>query len=72
MAPIELLSYAGWAAYLSGAATVVALVSGVLFFTKGQPFGTKNDIASVFQVLFMLPIVLALYYLSSSEAGDSA
>lgn len=60
MAPIELLSYAGWAACLGGAATVITFVSEVLFFTTGQPFGTINDIASVFQVLFMSPIVLAL------------
>jgi hypothetical protein len=61
-------SFAGWAAYLSAAATVVTFVTGILFFTRGQPFGTIQDAASVFQVLFMLPIVLALHHLFRPHA----
>jgi hypothetical protein len=59
----ELLRVAGWAAYLSAAATIVTFVTGILFFSIGQPWGTINDAASVFQVLIMLPIVLALHRL---------
>jgi len=59
----ELLCIAGWAAYLSAAATITTFVTGILFFSVGQPWGTINDAASVFQVLFMLPIVLALHRL---------
>lgn len=55
------LSYAGWCAYVSAAATIVTFVSAVLFFTLGQPFGTLNDVASVVQLIFMLPLVLILY-----------
>jgi hypothetical protein len=57
----ELLPCVSWAAYLSAAATVLTFFTGILFFTVGQPFGTINDAASVFQMLFMLPLALALY-----------
>jgi hypothetical protein len=63
MTAAELLCTAGWAAYLSAAASIVTFVTGILFFSAGQPWGTINDAASVFQVLFMLPIVLALHHL---------
>ncbi len=53
--------YAGWSAYASVAATIVAFIFLVIFFSIGQPFGTLNDIFSVFQVLFMLPLVWYLY-----------
>lgn len=53
--------YAGWAAYASVAATIVSFIFLVVFFSIGQPFGTLNDIFSVFQVLFMLPLVWYLF-----------
>ena len=63
MTATGLLCTAGWAAYLSAAATITTFVTGILFFSAGQPWGTINDAASVFQVLFMLPVVLALHRL---------
>ena len=68
MTATELLCTAGWAAYLSAAATSVTFVTGILFFSAGQPWGTINDAASAFQVLFMLPIVLALHHLFGPSA----
>jgi hypothetical protein len=59
--------YAGWSAYVSAIATIVTFISAILFFSLGQPFGTINDIASVFQVVFMLPLALVLYRLFSSH-----
>jgi hypothetical protein len=59
----QLFRYAGWSAYVSAAGTLATFVSAILFFSLGQPFGTINDIASVFQVIFMLPLALALYQL---------
>jgi hypothetical protein len=72
MMAAELLCTAGWAAYLSAAATVVTFATGILFFSAGQPWGTINDAASVFQVLFMLPVVLALHQLFLLLLGPSA
>jgi hypothetical protein len=56
--------FLGWAAYLSAVATFITLVTGILFFTLGEPFGKINDTASVFQMLFMLPIAAALFLLT--------
>lgn len=50
----------GWFAYLSAAATILTFITGILFFTKGEPFGKINDISSVFQVLFMVPLAILL------------
>jgi len=66
--PVEMLHTVGWAAYLSAAATLVTFVTGILFFTVGQPFGTIQDAASALQVLLMLPIALVLYSLFRSRA----
>jgi hypothetical protein len=62
MISAELLRYVSLAAYLSAAATMLTFVTGILFFSIGQPFGTINDAASAFQMLFMLPLALALYH----------
>jgi hypothetical protein len=56
-----------WSAYLSAAATILTFVTGILFFTVGKPFGKINDIYSIFQMLFMLP--LAVLFLQLSPAG---
>jgi hypothetical protein len=57
----QLFTYAGWSAYMSATATIITFASAILFFSLGQPFGTINDISSVFQVIFMLPLALVLY-----------
>ena len=59
----------GWFAYLSAAATILTFITGILFFSKGEPFGKINDISSVFQVLFMIPV--AVLMLRTGPAGDS-
>lgn len=52
----------GWIAYLSAAATLLTLITGILFFTVGKRFGEPagkiNDVASVFQVLLMIPLAI--------------
>jgi hypothetical protein len=68
MTKSPLFRYAGWSAYVSAAATVVVFVTAILFFAGGGPFGILNDISSVFQVLFMLPVALALYQLLRPSA----
>lgn len=54
---------AGWSAYLSAFFTVLTFLTAMLFFARGQPFGTINDVSSVLQVLLMIPLALALYSL---------
>lgn len=53
----------GWFAYLSAIATVLTFITGVLFFSIGKTFGKINDISSVFQVLFMIPLGMATVHL---------
>jgi hypothetical protein len=57
----------GWLAYLSAAATILTFISGILFFTVGNPFGTINDVSSVFQVMFMIPLAIMFLQLLSSD-----
>jgi hypothetical protein len=59
---------AGSSAYLSAAATLLTLVTGILFFMRGEPFGKINDASSVLQMLFMLPIAVAIFLLTRSIA----
>jgi hypothetical protein len=54
------LQIVGWSAYLSAAATILTFITGILFFSIGQPFGKINDISSVLQVLFMIPLAILL------------
>jgi hypothetical protein len=70
--------YAGWAAYLSGA---IAFVSGVflsLFYlytlapsapgaTSSIDFGILNDIVGLFGTILMLPVPVALYWLTRRQ-----
>jgi hypothetical protein len=58
MEPSLLYQVYGWIAYLSAAATLLTLVTGILFFTVGKPFGKINDISSVLQVLLMIPLAV--------------
>ena len=51
---------AGWSALLAAAATVVGAVFVGLFFSRGEPWGTWNDIASVVLMLAMIPVALVI------------
>jgi hypothetical protein len=54
-----------WSAFLSAAATLLTFITGILFFAKGQPYGSLNDISSIFQVLLMAPLVVLLLSMTS-------
>jgi hypothetical protein len=56
----DILRSVVWLAYASAAATAITFVTGILFFSIGQPFGTIQDAASALQVFFMLPIAVVL------------
>lgn len=60
MSPALLDLFYAWSAFLSAVATLITLVTGILFFARGERFGRINDAASVFQMLLMLPIAAAL------------
>ena len=52
------------AAFLSALATLGTLITGILFFAVHEKYGRSNDIFSVFQSLFMLPLAIAIYLLT--------
>lgn len=62
---IPLSQLYAWSAFLSAAATLLTFITGILFFTKGQPYGNLNDISSIFQVLLMAPLVILLLSMTS-------
>jgi hypothetical protein len=74
-----ILRYAGWSAYLSAILSILATVFLFLFYGVEVPraiaaggegthvFGTLNDITGLFQLLFLLPLTVALYRLSSAR-----
>ena len=51
---------AGWSAILAAAATVIGAVFLGLFFSRGEPWGTLNDIASVVLMPAMIPVALVV------------
>jgi hypothetical protein len=51
---------AGWSAFVAAAATVVGMIALLLFFSRGQPWGTFNDAASVVLMLALIPVALLL------------
>ena len=49
---------AGYSALIAAVATVVGALTIVLFFARGQPWGTINDVSSVVLMLAMIPVAL--------------
>jgi hypothetical protein len=62
----------GWSALLAAVATVVGALFLVLFFAKGQPWGTLNDIASVVLMVATIPVAVALGLLGEGAFGALA
>lgn len=68
MLNVALFRRAGWSAIASAILTILGLVTLILFFSRGQPWGTINDITSIILALSMLPVLLALYSLHQLDA----
>ena len=58
---------AGWSALVAAAATVVGMIALLLFFSRGQPWGTINDAASVVLMLALVPVALAVAVIEAAE-----
>ncbi len=57
---------AGPSALVAAVATVVGAVTLGLFFAKGQPWGTINDVSSIVLMLATIPVALAIAGISSN------
>lgn len=62
---IEWEVLAGLSALIAAAATVLGMIALLLFFSRGQPWGTINDVFSVVLMLAMIPVALGLFALGS-------
>ena len=60
-----LADLAGWSALLAAVSTVVGAALLMLFFMRGQPWGTLNDIASVVLMLATIPVAIAIAVIES-------
>lgn len=54
----DLALVAGVSAFVAAVATVVGAVFLGLFFSKGQPWGTLNDLASIVLMIGTIPVAL--------------
>lgn len=66
---MTLVDLVGWSALLAAVATVVGALFLVLFFAKGQPWGTLNDIASIVLMIATIPVAVALGRLGEGIFG---
>jgi hypothetical protein len=63
---------AGWSALVAAVATLFGALALVLFFTRGQPWGTINDAASVVLMLATIPVALLIAVLESEHQTTGA
>jgi len=63
------LALVGASAFVAAVATVLGAVFLVLFFRRGQPWGTLNDLASIVLMLATIPVAIALALLGEAEFG---
>jgi len=68
MSEIALLRLAGWSAYAAAGATIISFIALFIFFAVGGIFGPINDLFSVFQMLFLIPVALALHQILADLA----
>jgi len=63
---------AGWSALVAAVATVVGAALLMLFFARGEPWGTLNDIASIVLMLATVPVALAIGVIESASMATVA
>lgn len=58
------LRFFGWSAWLNALTTTLVIVTIILFYTVGGPWGLINDAVSVLWMLSYLPLALLFYRLN--------
>jgi hypothetical protein len=53
-------AFAGISALVAAVATVVGAITLGLFFSRGQPWGTRNDVSSIVLMLATIPVAIAV------------
>jgi len=70
MSNTSLSRFAGWSTLVSALATILGLVTLLIFFSQGEPWGTLNDITSVILALSLLPVLLMLHRLNRGDTPN--
>lgn len=63
-----LVQYAGWFSILAAVTSIISMAALFIFFAVGGIFGPINDITSVFQMLFLIPVAVALNQIFQERA----
>jgi hypothetical protein len=63
---------ASWSALVAAAATVVGAALLALFFARGEPWGTLNDVASIVLMLATIPVAVRLAEIEARSAPGLA
>lgn len=61
----QLSHISGWSAITNGVFAIIGVVFLMIFFVKGEPFGTLNDLTSLPWVLAFLPVLWSFYLLGT-------
>ena len=69
---ITIEQFVGWSSLLAAAATVVGMVTLMVFFARGNPWGTWNDLASVVLMLATIPAALLVAAIESEQFSTIA
>jgi len=67
MSSLKFTQFARWTFYLSAAAALLQIVTGLLFISIGGIFGPITDGASVLQAVSMIAVALVLHHMLRSE-----
>lgn len=67
---MELAGLAGVSALAAAAATVLGAIFLGLFFSRGEPWGTLNDIASIVLMLGMIPVAMFVADVTAAAATN--
>ncbi len=62
----------GWSALLGAGATVVGAITLMVFFARGNPWGTWNDVATIVVMLATIPVALLIATLESEQFATFA
>jgi hypothetical protein len=64
---IDLQTLAGWSAVVAAVSTVIGAVFLGLFFSRGQPWGTLNDLASIVLMIATMPVAVMVARIESGR-----
>lgn len=69
---ITIEQFVGLSSLLAAIATVIGMVTLMVFFSRGNPWGTWNDIASVVLMLATIPVALLIAAIEAEQFATIA